>query len=181
MTTTTAPATTRYYVATCPDGTQVTRSTKSMRYEYVAIATKGSKPWGAVRWSGTMNGAGQEADRFAGLGYSVDLVPAVSVCRAEYIAAKAPAAPEAPTVSEVDAALVLLAKAPKAKAVVRAPGAPTLKVSARWTPMEAQPTHTCRSCTQDLAAAKFPTVAGPEVRGTECRSCRDARKATVAQ
>jgi len=176
---------TTYYNATCPDGTVVTRSTKSMEYAWVAIAQGcGYKMpatyWGAVRWSGTMNGAGAEADRYAKMGYTVDLVPAVSVCRAEYLAAKkgtteAPEAPQAPT-SDLAEVIAAIQAAPKAKPVVRAPGAPAAKVAKRWLVSDATPTHVCRTCGVEMHASKFPTVAGPEVRGTQCRGCRDAHK-----
>lgn len=37
-------------------------------------------------------------------------------------------------------------------------------------------THTCRTCGSEKAATSFPTVGGGR-RGTECRACRDARRA----
>lgn len=36
---------------------------------------------------------------------------------------------------------------------------------------------TCRSCGELKAVSAFPTLAGPERRGTECRACRNARRA----
>lgn len=61
------------------------------------------------------------------------------------------------------------------------------KVTGTKTPKAARPTRsvvltegatqTCTgACHADLPATKFPTVAGGK-RGTECRSCRDARRA----
>lgn len=41
--------------------------------------------------------------------------------------------------------------------------------------------HTCVTCGTSKPVASFPTISGPDVRGVECRTCRDtARKAKAA-
>lgn len=39
--------------------------------------------------------------------------------------------------------------------------------------------YKCRLCLQTLPVSKFPTISGPEVRSTRCRSCRDNVSPTV--
>jgi hypothetical protein len=41
--------------------------------------------------------------------------------------------------------------------------------------------YTCRCCGEALPVSKFPTVAGPDVRGTRCRPCRLPRDGGIGE
>jgi hypothetical protein len=45
----------------------------------------------------------------------------------------------------------------------------------------AEGTHVCRTCGEELPIRSFPTIKGPLHRGTQCRRCRDAGRASKAE
>jgi hypothetical protein len=96
---------------------------------------------------------------------------------------KVVARPEAKATTKAPVTKKPAAKAPVAPVVEApaevAPVAVVAKAAATFTPADQMDTHVCRTCTQELPVRRFPTVDGPNVRSTRCRSCRDAAKAAA--
>lgn len=118
--------------------------------------------------------------------YSTDPAELVRLAKAEHAALKVwakdgskPPAPATPNLDELNRQHAAGVTAKDRRKAARATGATPRQYRASVLPTEGQETMTCTgACGQELPLTKFPTTSGGR-RGTECRKCRDARKAAA--
>lgn len=118
--------------------------------------------------------------------YSTDPAELVQLAKAEHAALKAwakdgskPPAPATPNLDELNRQHAAGVTAKDRRKATKATSATPRQYRASVLPTEGQEAMTCTgACGQELPLTKFPTTSGGR-RGTECRKCRDARKAAA--